>query len=353
LVCLYKISHILIDLVISPFYAIRKASLRSGLSFTLLVFLALSLTEDVGWTKVKSIIDRQYGDPIRTATIARSGRFAHEDHKDPGEFVRHYLRDDDIVVAVHVVFEYIYAGRVDYWLWTGGPGTWDAWEQTSQGWKDFYVGATWLRTLSDLQKVIAENPARRIWIITSPSIEKKEHIKPEIANFIRGQTDKRVFRGKDGISEVYLWHDVDQELTGPEHTFEAEWYAQNQGRIIYDRSASKGGALCLDKDKDRERPLVVKLEQQFPKGVYKLVLRARSPGQVSRGKLLGVRILFKKKEDRNFQWAVAGEEFSHSKKYQDLEFEFAIETENFPRIWLKLSGASNLWLDYLDIIPIQ
>ncbi len=353
LVCLYKVSQLLVDLLVTPFAAIRKEAARSAIAFLLFAALLLVLTEGVGWKRVKSIVDRQYGDPIRTDIIARSGRPAHEDHKDPGEYVRHYLKDGDIVIAIHVVFSYIYAGRVDYWLWTGGPGTWDAWEETAQGWKDFYVGAKWIRDLGQLQKTIDDNPARRIWLITCPSILKKEHIKPEIAAFIRGQTDKLVFRGKDGTSEVYLWHDSERELTGPEHTFEGEWYPKDRGRIAYDLSASKGSALYLDKAKDRGKPLTVILDRPLSAGMYKLVLRARSAGSKIEGKALDVKVLFKKNKEKIFNWAVRGEEFSNSRRYQELQFEFPSADDDAVRIRLTPTGRENLWLDYLDIIPVK
>ena len=84
--------------------------------------------------------------------------------------MKHCLEADDIVVAIHVVFQKIYVGRVDYWLWSGGPGTWDAWEKTPDGWKDFYVGARWINNLDDLRKVIEGHPGGRVWLVASTSL---------------------------------------------------------------------------------------------------------------------------------------------------------------------------------------
>ena len=56
-------------------------------------------------------------------------------------------KKDDIVIAMHMVFQYIYAGKVNYWLWTGGPGTWDGWEKINGEYRDVYLGIKWINNL--------------------------------------------------------------------------------------------------------------------------------------------------------------------------------------------------------------
>ncbi|MCP2620368.1 glycosyltransferase family 39 protein, partial [Candidatus Aminicenantes bacterium AC-334-K16] len=181
--CLYVLSLALLTLLSTSFNIKNPAFLGIVQLLVFLLFLGL-FSEKAGLSQVKKVVNRYYKDPIPTDTITRSGRFEHYDHQGVGEFVRHFRQPDDIVVAIHVVFQHIYAGKVDYWLWSGGPGTWDAWEKTPEGWKDFYVGARWINNLQDLQALIASYPHKRIWIITSPSLYRRDHISPAIRRFI-------------------------------------------------------------------------------------------------------------------------------------------------------------------------
>ena len=121
LATIYYAAPVLVDIVLTLFGPVRKTGFRRAAALIVFIALSITLAEGFGWKRVSAIVNRKYGDPIKTDILTRTGRFEQEDHKTTGEYVRHYLRDDDIVIAIHVVFEYIYAGRVDYWLWSGGP----------------------------------------------------------------------------------------------------------------------------------------------------------------------------------------------------------------------------------------
>jgi len=353
LICLYQSAPILIQVLVSPFYSLKKDSVRSILSVGLFLLLVIFLTEGVGPQKVSRIVHRKYGDPIEADIITRSGRFEHYDHKSVGEYARHFLQKDDLVIAIHVVFQYIYAGRVDYWLWTGGPGTWDAWEKTPEGWKDFYVGAKWVNNLTDLQKVIDENPNRRIWIITCPSILRPDHIRPEIANFIKSDSSKLVFRGKDGMSEVYLWHEKEPKLTGVSHTFQAEWFPVSPGRIEFSADASKECALLLSRSRKEAKPFIVNLNQAYPPGRYRCILRLKTKDSRGGEGLLGVAVMPGKKEKEIRSFFVRGSDFRENQKYQDFNFDFFLNSEDSLKFKFLFTGQANLWFDYLDVVPIK
>jgi hypothetical protein len=353
LICLYQSAPILIQVLVSPFYSLKKNSVRSVLSVGLFLLLVIFLIEGVGPRKVSRIIHRKYGDPIEADIITRSGRFEHYDHKSVGEYARHFLQKDDLVIAIHVVFQYIYTGRVDYWLWTGGPGTWDAWEKTPEGWKDFYVGARWINSLTDLQKVIDENPDRRIWVITCPSILKPEHIRPEIANFIRNDSNKLVFRGKDGMSEVYLWHEKESKLAGVSHTFEAEWFPVSPGRIEFSADASKECALLLSRSKKEARPFAVNLSELYQAGRYRCVLRLKTDDSRAGERLLGMAVIHGKKEKEIRSFFIRGGDFRENQKYEDFDFYFYLNSEGSLQFNFLFTGQANLWFDYLDVVPIK
>ncbi len=342
----YKLSQTSISLLSRSFYA-EKSILNSILSFIFFIILILYLTEGAGTNEISRIINRKYGDPVKTNVITRSGRFVHYDHKGVGEYVRHYLRNDDIVIAIHVVFQYIYAGKVDYWLWTGGPGTWDAWEKTPEGWKDVYIGAKWINNLKDLKRIIMENPNKRIWIITSPSILRRDHINENIANFIKENSDKLVFRGKDGMSEVYLWHDKDKKLISKTQILEAEWFPITFGKIIYQYDASRGSALFLRK-KDKRKFIHYKPDETFLPGYYKLILRLKTDNNKIKEKILGIAI-YSKKEERIYYNFIFGNNFKNENKYQNFSFIFFLNRESKIRVEFLYTGKGNLWFDYFDI----
>ncbi|MCP2597667.1 glycosyltransferase family 39 protein, partial [Candidatus Aminicenantes bacterium AC-335-G13] len=343
---IYKLSEAGISILSGMFY-IKKDFLKTILSFILFVFLLFYISEKTGISELTRIVNRKYGDPIKTNIITRSGRFVHYDHKGVGEYVRHYLKKDDIVIAIHVVFQYIYAGKVDYWLWTGGPGTWDAWEKTPEGWKDVYIGARWINNLKDLKKVIEKNPDKRIWIITSPSILRSDHINKAIADFIKGNSDKLVFRGKDGMSEVYLWHDYKGELISKSKNIEVEWLPVDFGKIVYQTDASRGSSLYIDR-KEGRRIISYKLDRSLPPGHYKLILRLRINENEIRDKVFGISISYKNREKlyRNF---ISGNNFKYKNTFQDFSFLFFLDRESRIKIEFLFTGKGNLWFDSFKI----
>lgn len=350
-VCLYKIAQILVDLSMMRSLRTRGAglSLATGVLFVILLFLTV---DGAGLGKVETIVKRQYGDPIRTDIIYRSGRHQHYDHRGPGEYVRHFIKEDDLVVAIHVVFQYIYAGRVDYWLWSGGPGTWDAWEETSEGWKDFYIGAKWINNLEDLTKVLERDPHRRVWIIASPSILRRDHINESIARFIKSDPNRRVFRGKDGMSEVYLWNDTAQELTGPAHAMEGEWLPSLFGKTVFDENASRGSAFYVPKWKGGGKLSYYSTEQAFAPGRYSVFYRLKSQDfEGEDDRLLGIALLNGPKGNQVVSHIVTADMIPEEAGYQNFEFDYYHSEESPLYLKFLFTGRANVWLDYVDVRP--
>lgn len=354
LIVAWKISNILSNIIFHPFHLRKKEALLTRFFSMGLFLLAIFMfTDQAGFGKIQKIAQRNYKDRIFTDIITRSGRFEHYDHRGVGEYARHYLQDNDLVVAIHVVFQYIYAGRVDYWLWTGGPGTWDAWEKTPEGWKDFYIGAKWINNLADLQRVIEENPKRRIWLITCPSIVRVDHINQEIATFIKSHSDKLVFRGKDEISEVYLWHDQEKKFTRDHHIFEAEWISTPFAKVVYQLDASKGSALYLDRVRDKKKLLAFNFPNSYPEGYHKLILRAKTDNNSIKDRILGLTVFSKARKVKAYSHFLSGIDFKKSNEYQDFEFRIFLPREDVLQFKLLYMGGGSLWLDYFDFIPIK
>ncbi len=354
LLALGRISQALGRLVLAPFSSkgISKAGLRIA-SAAFFIAGILLFSDQIGWRTTMSIINRDYKDPIRTDVITRSGRTEHHDHRGPGEYVRQYRREGDLVIAMHMVFQYIYGGPTDYWLWSGGPGTWDAWEQTPGGWKDVYIGARWLNSLDGLRQVIEENGSRRVWLVTSPSIDRRDHISQEIASFIRGQADKLVFRGRDATSEVYLFNDPEGRLAAGRRTLEAEWIPASFGRVEYDPQASKGSFLHLSKKTGARRTVSFALPGVFAAGSYKLALKLKAGEGPDEDRILGMAVSPGPRAKDIHSRFYGSREFRRDGTYGTVEDSLVIPRQTGLRIKIIYSGDAELWLDYLDLISIE
>ncbi|OQX55414.1 MAG: hypothetical protein B5M54_02560 [Candidatus Aminicenantes bacterium 4484_214] len=349
-VTVYVLSQAVAQLMTFSF-SLKNPLFQKMISGFVFIFSLWMFSDQVSLAGVKRVVNRYYNDPIPTDTITRSGRFEHYDHQGVGEFVKHHLQPDDIVVAIHVVFQYIYVGRVDYWLWSGGPGTWDAWEKTPEGWKDFYVGARWINNLQDLKSLIENNSGRRIWIITSPSLYRLDHINHEIRKFIQQDPRKLVFLGKDGLSGVYLWSDTQSELSQDYHSIEGEWIPLREGKIVFSPLASKKAELFLSRQRNKRRIFKYQLPYDLPPGRYQVVVKYKI-SEAEREPWLGLSIRTKTRR------AVAEHRFylhpsSSANNYSKVTGSFRLDSPaKLDFLFLQEAGYS-LSIDWINIIDEQ
>ena len=148
------------------------------LLLALICLLALLTVDQTGPGQLWRIMHRDYDEPVQTDVITTSDRPYPIDHQRLGEYVHAQREPGDVIIAVHMLFQHHYAGRVDYWLWTGGPGTWDAWEEKDGRLRDTYLGVPMLHDVSALKAAINRHLKQgdRVWLITSPSEYNREHI---------------------------------------------------------------------------------------------------------------------------------------------------------------------------------
>jgi len=350
---LLVLGRIAVEEFLWPFFpALRGRKASRALGLLLFALFAFVFSDNIGFSRVKAIVQRRYGDPISTEIITRSGRFEHYDHKGNGLYVKHFLKADDIVIAIHVVFGYVYAGRVDYWLWSGGPGTWDAWEETPTGWRDFYVGARWLNALDGLKKVIWDNPGRRVWLIASPSLQRRDHINQEIADFILADPSRLVFRGKDGMSGVFLWNESPAELTADGHTLEGEWLPASAAEVVYGPDYSKQAALSFRPGKGRD-VFRYRLAGELEPGKYRIEFRLATearkvvpPGLEKGGEALKVTIV-------NQADGTRLRSISLQPGQERVSQEFVLPRPSKLRLDFAYGRRAALTLDWVDIQPLE
>jgi len=348
LVALQALSRTLIGGLVLPALGIRRPKQVSAATLFVFLVLVLGLVEGAGPQQFKSIVGRRYGDPIAADIITRSGRFEHYDHRGAGEYARHFLRDDDLVIAIHVVFQKIYTGKVDYWLWSGGPGTWDAWEKTPDGWKDFYVGARWINNLSDLRKVTEENPGRRVWLVGSPSLFRRDHINQEIHDYIAVQNaDKMVYRGKDAMSEVYLWNDPALR-PGARRAAEGESFPSRRGRIEYGEEFSQRAAIAWPGTQTKNDEFIVKLGRTLAAGTHRAAVRYKAAPASSAARPAVLSVIDGGGERLRIQ-ALAPE--GTSPAWREAVFSFILPKEGEIRLRMAVPPGCALEIDYVDILP--
>jgi hypothetical protein len=347
---LFKLVETVVELGFKPFQSRLKREptrLKSILTLGIFLLTAGLTVNGLSLIRVKQIINREYQDRIFTKLITRTGRHEHPDHKSAGEFLKRQVREDDVVIAIHMVFQYIYAGKVDYWLWSGGPGTWDGWEETEDGFRDVYTGAKWINNLANLKGVLDQNKEKRVWLITSPSLGRRDHINQEIADFIEN-SERLVFRGRDGISRVYLWSDLLEDQKMRPQGLEAEWFSFPLGVIQDDENASQKRAIYLDRAKDKRGVLSLVPDKIYQPGEYKLTLRIKTDDNSISEKIFTIAIFLKK--NKIFTKSLAGKDFFHNNVYQEFEFKFYLRKATGIEFRMLFLDTGNVWIDYLKTL---
>ncbi len=127
------------------------------------------------------------------------------DYKTASTYVKENMKPDDLVLGMHMVFNQIYVGRLDYWMWSAGPGAWDAYAKEGDQFIDRYLGIPLIRNLEDFQALRAENRGKRIWVITTPSWNDRGHVREDLANFLHAQEDNIQYHSRDGASKAFLF----------------------------------------------------------------------------------------------------------------------------------------------------
>lgn len=354
LIAVQETSRAITDVILQPIWSRSKWWLQKSMVLLLSFISLIFLSDQVSWTKTQRIINRDYKDRITTDVITRSGRTEHYDYQGVGTYVRHYLEPQDIVITMHMVFQYIYGGgKVDYWLWTGGPGTWDAWEKTAEGWKDVYVGARWLNSLDELKKVLDQRGDRRVWLVATPSLYRRDHINQEIADFILSQKARLVYRGRDGLSAVYLWDKKEDLALKEKPDWEAEWLPTSFGEIKFDSSASRGCFLRFARCRKGFSKKNLPWEDQFPAGIYllRLALKTQPEEKNLQPSRLEITLQTKKTNLVILHRIFRSEELPANGNWLIFTFPLHLPPAEEFKLSLSFRGEKAIDWDYLDLEP--
>ncbi|GAI90942.1 unnamed protein product, partial [marine sediment metagenome] len=98
-----------------------------------------------------------------------------------------------------------YIKQIDYWLWSGNLISWQPYDLKDGIHYDKFFGVPLIRDTSNFFTVLNENSNKNVWVITSYSIRRPDHIDPLIYNFLEENNQYKMITGKDDISSAYLF----------------------------------------------------------------------------------------------------------------------------------------------------
>ncbi len=346
LVALREAARALPDLIVGPFAVLRpKARAAAGLALFLVA--AALLTEGAGFGRVKAIVERRYNDPVETDIITRSGRFEHEDNANTGLFVKHFLKDDDIVVAIHVVFQKIYVGRVDYWLWSGGPRHLGCLGEDARRLARLLRRGPLDQRPGRPEGGDREQPGPARLAGRLHFARPARPYQPRDRGYLASQADKRVFRGWDGVSEVYLWNDREGAFSAAPRTMEGEWLPARRGTIAYGADASRRAWMTWPAG--RKDDVAVDLPGELAAGRYRIRLRGRTgPGRAGAEAMrLIVRDGRTGETLRTIRWEQG------RGGLRRVRSDLRPGTAGSVRLRVLITGAASADLDWIDVAPVE
>ena len=143
--------------------------------------------------------------PFSVAKVVNAGYSIHPDHKGAAEFMRSLkLAPNDIVLAEDVIEQTYYLGHVDYWLI--GPDVANEFGQDWQGrFVDIYTHTPMMDSADEFRALIDKPNRGAIYVIGSGENQEdgRRFMRgPEIHDLLRSGAFKRIYLGRDGLTEI-------------------------------------------------------------------------------------------------------------------------------------------------------
>ncbi len=145
-------------------------------------------------------------DPARAVDAVDSGYASHPDHKGAAQFIASlHPGPRDILVAEDVLEQTYYLGHVDYWLVSKNVGAVYL-HRVNGHWLDFYTNTPLIGTGAQLKQLVQRTDRGAIYVIGSG--ENQEDGRKLMRGFgiaeeLQAPPFKVVFRGRDGLTEVW------------------------------------------------------------------------------------------------------------------------------------------------------
>ena len=144
--------------------------------------------------------------PLRVVATVDAGYTSHPDHKGAAEFIaRLHPGPRDIIVAEDVLQQTYYLGHVDYWLVNKQVAA-PFMHKVNGRWLDFYTDTPLIGTGPELERLVEEPDRGAIYVIGSGENQSDGRSLMRafgIAEALRSPAFHRVYRGRDGLTEVW------------------------------------------------------------------------------------------------------------------------------------------------------
>jgi hypothetical protein len=127
------------------------------------------------------------------------------DHKGAAEYVGKNWQENDLVIAMDVLQQYYYLGKVDYWLREASDAIFYS-NKRDRRYYDFYTNTPVLTTKEELERLVNQERTYRVWVITSGELTGKQaqFIPYQVSEYL-STSSNLVFTGQDGETRVYLF----------------------------------------------------------------------------------------------------------------------------------------------------
>ena len=160
------------------------------------------------------VVNRQDGDAVVPVFTPSNTFNIHYDVRTASEYIGSRVEEGDIVISTYPLKTAMHIKQIDYWMWSANLISWQPYKSRDGIYYDNFFGAPLIRDLSDLIKVLNDNPDKNIWIASIDSIARAGHVDQMIVEFLEKNSQYIEITGKDGISCAYLFPASENEDRG-------------------------------------------------------------------------------------------------------------------------------------------
>ncbi len=171
----------------------------------IVIIVSIFLIDNIDPVDNFKITGRRDGDRVNSLFAPSSSFNIHYDARTASEYISSHLKEGDIVISTNPLQTVLYIKQLDYWMWSANLVSWQPYRSIDGINYDNFFGRPLIRDLSDLQKVLNENPDKNIWIAAIDDISKSGHVDSMIVEFLEDNSQYIEITGKDGVSSAYLF----------------------------------------------------------------------------------------------------------------------------------------------------
>jgi len=160
-----------------------------------IVLALLLITKGIDPTKTVAAVTRHYG-INKGIRYKRGPALFCPDNQGASRYVCRNASENDLVVVMDILIHYTYCSRADFELTLSS-------KCKAEGW----FGSSSLRSMDEMVSLVNTTRSERVWFVLSGRRIRDRQEDPEMRRllaFFESPDVRRVYRGRDGLSDVYL-----------------------------------------------------------------------------------------------------------------------------------------------------